>query len=332
MFRHTAFFTSRFHYLGGFLGVDVFFVLSGFLITTLLVQEAAGSGRIGLGRFYARRALRLLPALGVLLILGALVVWRLGSNPDGLPYPVSVLVTLSYFGNWFGAKIGILAHTWSLAVEEQYYLVWPLILTFAFRRGRSLRSLAVASAVAATCVAVIRLVMFLGGHPVPAFYWTITRGDGVLWGSALALAVAAGVRWVRALLRPAALAAAGGAGVFAISLVVHPGDPRLFWGLLVVVELGAAVVIGHVTMHTRSALSRVLALPPLPAIGRISYGLYLFHWPVFNLVHGLSIRWSGASYTAVAFALTFAVATGSYLLVERRALRAKPVPSFSKPK
>jgi peptidoglycan/LPS O-acetylase OafA/YrhL len=312
-------------YIGGVLGVDVFFVLSGYLITTLLLREHGVRGRIGLGGFYARRALRLLPALLIALVLGAIVVALIDEVPGDRAYGTSALASLFYVANWFEVfgDMGVLAHTWSLSIEEQYYLVWPIVLSALLGRRVAHRNVAVVLCGVAAAVALTRWATYEGGHGLFASWATVTRSDGIIIGSALALALDEGREWLRRVLHSSLTAWVGGVTVLLISLMDKLGSPLLYRGGLTATNIGTACVVGHLIVRRDSLPKRVLALQPLPFIGRLSYGLYLYHLPLNFLVHGNPARWSGVASVATMFASSFALAAISYVVVEQRALRLK---------
>jgi peptidoglycan/LPS O-acetylase OafA/YrhL len=312
---------------GGFVGVDVFFVLSGFLITVLLLEEWRGRGTIGLGRFYLRRALRLLPAL--LVLVGAAIAWELVVRPaDPLITGATVAAVLLYVANWaaaFGAELGAFAPTWSLALEEQFYLVWPLALLWLLRRRVSPRGVIALLVVGIVAVAVNRACLFTWGHDVRALYVrSDTRADTLLFGALAGVLVAWGLLpRSPAFLRGLRVAATVGALVLLL-LATHLGMRRAFYyyGGFDLVAACAAVVVVALVMAPPRWLHAVLSLRPLVGIGRLSYALYLWHWPVFWVLQerfdatAAQVRWP-------ALAVSFACATLSYYLVERPALRRK---------
>ena len=312
-------------YGGGFLGVDVFFVLSGYLITTLLLRESTARGRIHVIPFYIRRALRLIPALLITLAFGWFVTSLLAKPLTGRPYWQSALATLLYIGNWVEIQetLGVLSHTWSLAIEEQYYLVWPITLIVGLKFVRSKRALAVLLLGAAAAVAALRFVVAAKGNQAVAVLSTVTRADAVVIGSALALALADPPRWLRAVLERREVAPIAAAALFATSLVTRWNSPHVFRGGLFVFNLVTAMLIGTLVLRPRSLATRTLSVQPFPVIGRISYGLYLYHLPVAFLVIGWPFQNTGADAVAACFALTFLIAGASYWLIERRALRLK---------
>ena len=309
---------------GGFLGVDAFFVLSGFLITTLLLREWRSSGdpaardpggRIDLKGFWTRRARRLLPAL--LLVLGAVALYAaIVAAPDELrTIRGDGIASLFYVANWrfilsgqsYFAQFGApspLRHFWSLAIEEQFYLLWPLMVfgILRWRRG-SVRSLAVFSVVAATASAVLMWILYTPGQdPSRVYYGTDTRASSLLVGALLAMLMLRrptvehrGARWT---LHAAAIGAAALLGYWWSTATEH--SDWLYRGGFVIAAVLVAVVIASVTQPNRGPLGRALSVKPLRFIGMISYGLYLWHWPVFIALSPTRVPFDGTSCSASA--------------------------------
>ena len=187
---------------GGFISVNVFFVLSGYLITALLVKEWLRSGTIRLKQFWARRARRLLPALFVLLIGIALYAWLLAPPDTRGSLRTNALATLFYFSNWhqifsgqsYFAQTAVqspLLHTWTLAIEEQFYLVWPLVVLGVLKWRKRLRPLLALTVVMAVASAVEMALLFhSGADPSRLYYGTDTRAEDLLLGAIVALALA----------------------------------------------------------------------------------------------------------------------------------------------
>lgn len=306
---------------GGYLGVDLFFVLSGFLITAILLQEQAQTGRIRLLRFYGRRALRLLPALcavvGVSLLYGGL-----GPAAVAREMALDAAGSLLYVENWLRALTAhhgpLLGHTWSLAIEEQFYLTWPLLL--GARRGTTAPLVAIAL-LGALASALLRAALFAGPPTVPRLYHgTDTRADALLGGCALGLAwatpaVRARLQAAHRLVSAAAWAAAAVLG--AVLLRVRADDGWLYRGGLSLMALCASALL----LCAVTAPPRPLVWPPLRWLGRISYGLYLWHYPVFQVfwIHG----WLTPAGRLAAAALSVAVAALSYYGLERPFLAFK---------
>lgn len=268
---------------GGFLGVDLFFVLSGFLITTLLLEERADRGRVGLLAFYERRALRLLPALGVLLV--STTVWVAAAG-DGLRNHLrGVAGAAAYVSNWLlSASVDTgdfgLGHLWSLAVEEQFYLAWPILLTVVLFVARTPRSVVAACVVTAVLAAVQRSMVADSAGVLDAYVRTDTRADGLLIGGALAVARSLcgfAPRWSRHLVLP------GLCVIVTLAATTAFTDAWLYdGGFFVVAVVSGTVVCGAITGTSRT--TRVLASRPLQRVGSYSYTAYLLHFPVFQAV------------------------------------------------
>jgi peptidoglycan/LPS O-acetylase OafA/YrhL len=320
---------------GGLLGVDAFFVLSGFLITGLLLDERRTSGRIALGSFWSRRAKRLLPALFVLLLLVSVQVARTGTAAQQARYSGDAISALGYVANWrfafshqgyFNADApSPLLHLWSLGVEEQFYLLWPIIVVLLMRRALRARRLAVVSIIGALIsagwMALGASVFHIGADRL--YYGTDTRAAALLIGAALAAA--------HSLPRPApasrfrlttrALISLGGAVGFAAMITVWAttdGQSRwLYRGGFLLFAIAVAAVLAAVTAQPQAGLARLLSVRPLVALGRISYGAYLFHWPLFLLLDHKRTAMSGANLLLARLAATITIATVSYLLLEQ---------------
>jgi peptidoglycan/LPS O-acetylase OafA/YrhL len=313
---------------GGYLGVDIFFVLSGFLITTLLLREYATSGSISLRSFFMRRALRLLPALAAALSAFAIIslaLYAFGSQGrEQLDRSLaSVGYGAGYIANavraWGSAEamVAPLGHLWSLAAEEQFYLVWPLTLLalLAFRaRPRTLARLLV---VAICLVAAHRIQLLFGGPTVARlFFGPDTHADPILVGCLAGVAYTYGFI-PRALhsphLRPRLCALA----TLIVWTMVMIGPPPfiLFTIGMPLFELAVAAMILSLLLEPSLLVGRLLSRRPLVAVGRVSYGLYLWHPIVFLLVPVVTL-WP-------TLALTFVVAFASYRFIEAPFLRRK---------
>jgi peptidoglycan/LPS O-acetylase OafA/YrhL len=306
---------------GGFLGVDVFFVLSGYLITTLLLEERFASGRIRLGGFWARRARRLVPALVLVLLLVAVLA--------RLVYPAGVadlargdvVWVLGYAQNWHlaafhGAGSSPLAPAWSLSVEEQFYFLWPLVLlALVAWLGPDRRRLFLAMVALVVVGSVWAAWRFeVGG--TSTYFATDTRAPELFVGAGLAvLGLGRGLR-VPARVRPTL--DVGGLvllSVLGVVLVTARNGPMWHYGGFVLLALATAVVIAAAVQPT-GPVRAVLGLAPLVAIGRISYGLYLFHFPVYAWIGPLDGRGPVAKLI-VRLGVTAALATVSFVLVEQ---------------
>ena len=337
---------------GGFLGVDLFFVLSGFLITSLLAVEHSRSGRIQLARFWARRARRLLPALFVL--VGGVAVLLVLFTPGAVraDFRGSGIGTLLYAANWerMGSTFTYwdsfrqpspFDHTWSLAIEEQFYLVWPLVTVAVFRwlgRGdarRGTRSLAVIAVVGAIVSFIELWVLFDPVATNRAYFGTDTRIGATLVGAALAAVTLlrrppqpvpgagpqppASVPGAigRAVPTLTALAGlAGGAWMAICVLSINGLGASYYEGGLISFALAAALVIHATNVGPDTVLARALSLRPLCYLGLISYGVYLWHWPVIVYMTPERMPVDGLALDAVRVATTLGVAALSYHLVE----------------
>ncbi len=320
------------HLGGGFLSVDLFFVLSGFLITSLLLVEWDRTGTIDLRRFWSRRLRRLLPA--ALVVLAATAVYAaIALDPAELHrFRLDALAALANVANWRAIESGSdywasfgkpspLRHMWTLSVEEQLYLLWPattlLGLWIGRRRrwGRQALFLLALGLAAASALAMALLVH--PGNTARAYYGTDTRASAVLLGAVAAIGLSRR-RWeardpvVRGLrvLAPVAVV------VLAVGWTWANGeDLALYrWGF-VLCSVAATVVVAAVATQSSPGLVRVLEVRPLRDLGRISYGAYLWHWPVF-VVLDEPVAGSRALQTVVRAAVSIALGAVSNRLVE----------------
>jgi len=322
---------------GGWIGVEVFFVVSGFLITTLLIEERESAGRVDLRRFWSRRARRLLPALGVMLAVVATVTLAIGSAAERAGVRRDLPWALGYLSNWgqiagdipyYAAELPLLRHLWSLAIEEQFYLLWPFV--FVALTASRLRPVTIARALAAAAVGAM-VVMFaiqmMGPGPLDAFggadrvnfmyLSTITRSSGLLLGAAAAFVWRPGRQYTGIGAEPARpLDTAGSVALAALACVAAAATlaaAYVYQWLLPLVSLLALVVV-VVSVHPASRLIRgALGWRPLVELGRRSYGLYLWHWPIFVLVGATD---GSMDHFAVAAAVTVVVSELSYRFVE----------------
>jgi peptidoglycan/LPS O-acetylase OafA/YrhL len=309
---------------GGFLGVDIFFVLSGFLITTLLVEERRVTGSIRFGLFYIRRALRLLPALFA--VVGLWLAW-VGLFDRGVLHDArrEAVAAVLYGENWYHALPSFhagfptgLSHTWSLSIEEQFYIVWPALLWLLLRVGA--RFAASATALGIVAVVVLRTVAVHDNATINRMYFsTQMRADSLLAGCLLALLLTQGVirgrsaTFLRRLSPPAALVVA------CLLVVAYQKALWLYRGGLTVFALATAVALYGVLEC--GLLGRLLEARPMIWIGRRSYGLYLWHWPIFIALLDHFGRAKIAS--SAGLVLTFIVAWASYRWLETPFLRLK---------
>jgi peptidoglycan/LPS O-acetylase OafA/YrhL len=314
---------------GGFLGVEVFFVISGYLITLLLLSEHQRTGTVSLKTFWMRRARRLLPAL-YLLLLATTVVVSTFYRDELEALRGQVIAALTYVTNWYQIAIGqsyfagdgrpaILQHLWSLAVEEQFYLFWPIVLLGILRLTRGRRSLAAPIIFAGAVASAVWMAVLYDpvADPSRVYYGTDTRLSGLLLGAVLAFF------WKPGTLKPRPPVLVDGAGALAlVGLVlcfvrIDEFDPFLYRGGFVLVSVLTLVLIGSV-VHPSSLLGVAAVGNALFTwVGLRSYGLYLWHWPVFVLTRpGIDVTWDWRVVLLVRFGLTLVLTELSYRLVE----------------
>ncbi len=320
---------------GGFVGVDVFFVISGFLITSLLAREAETRGTIRLAEFYARRVRRLLPALATVivacLVLGAFLLPPLGEQQALTESALATAAFLSNFhfwrvsGDYFAgqAEEMPLLHTWSLAVEEQYYLVWPLLLRLAARLarrgGRPFAALALRLLMVVFGLSFAACVWTTAHETQAAFYLTPFRAWEFALGGLLAL-------------RGAALVSAGwGAGLVAGGLLAILAASAGFgpatsfpgaWALLPVLGATAVIAGGSVASPLRS----LLASRPFVRVGQLSYSWYLWHWPLLSIARARALGERSLPRDAALAVLALLLAELTYRWVENPIRFGKPGP------
>jgi peptidoglycan/LPS O-acetylase OafA/YrhL len=312
---------------GGYLGVDLFFVLSGFLITSILVREHEKSGTIDLKAFWVRRARRLLPALLSLIPAIALYARTLAAKDELPGLRADALATIGYVANWrailarrsywemFTAP-SPLEHTWSLAIEEQFYVVWPL-LVFALLvvAKKNVRALLLTSVVLglASCAA-MAVLYATGGDTTRVYLGTDTRGAAILVGAALATS-----GLVRG--KPSRVVdgiAIAGAIVLAIAWLRLDGqDDRLYRGGFWITELAGAALLLACVRNPEGIVARVFSLKPLRLMGLVSYGVYLWHWPIYVVLTPERVHLGAIPLLVVRIALTLAIAAASYRWFER---------------
>jgi peptidoglycan/LPS O-acetylase OafA/YrhL len=301
---------------GGFIGVDVFFALSGYLITGLLLAEHERTGRIGLAAFYGRRIRRIWPALGVfILVVMAAMLALPPDDPLRLDTLLALAGGLTSSTNWLIAfdltNGGAAGHLWSLAVEEQFYLLWPPLLMGLLALGQRQRVPLLLAALLAA-VFLWRLHVYGADGPARVYNGLDTRADAILAGCLLA---SVGEGRFRAFAGRAWPLAA--AGLFAVALNVSAGAPVMnVFGYPVVAGL-AAVLIAAATAPT--ALQLLLSGRWIVGLGRLSYSLYLWHFPINRLL--LATPLPDAPRWAAVVLLSLLVASLSYRLIEQPFLR-----------
>ena len=280
---------------GGFIGVDVFFVISGFLITSLLLKEADRTGRVGLAGFYARRARRLLPAAITVIVATVVAGYLALPRTEHRNLVTDALASTFYVENWALALRSVdylaedaapspLQHFWSLAVEEQFYIVWPLVILLGLLVARRIavpaRTALLAVLVLVTAASLVTSLVQTGSNPGVAYFATTTRAWELGIGAVLAFLVTR----LRDLPRPVAQAMAA-VGILMVLVSAVAFDASTPWpsGWALVPTVGAALVIAAGCSTQETVTARLLGTAPMRWIGGLSYAIYLWHWPVLVL-------------------------------------------------
>lgn len=319
---------------GGFIGVDLFFVISGFLISALIVSEYDAIGSVNLLKFYMRRVIRLMPALSILLIVYCIGVYLFCDPVVAEKNYIDAMISMFYMTNWARAfdlhPPDFLGHTWSLAVEEQFYFLWPLTL-FALLKysGSTVRerfNVMLFPIFVACCSFCYRFYLALDGASPDRMYNGLdTRADALMMGCALGICYASGligdwlfVRFGTALklFSTLALIATLFFGVFASWRAKYMYTIGFF-----VVDLSFVLLLTWVLFHKTTFFSIVFNNKFIVWVGGLSYGLYLWHYPVFRTMY--LFGWGGAVVLTVGSAISFVLAYSSLAVVERPVLRLK---------
>lgn len=315
---------------GGYVGVDVFFVISGFLITSHLAREVISTGRVRLGAFYARRVRRLLPAAFFVLIVSLIAVWLFLPSDRWGRNALEIGASAAYVENWVLAglavdysaaneKASLVQHYWSLSVEEQFYLVWPLLFligALALRRWWGVKTRILVIVAAVTVMSLIASVISTAHSPQPAYFQTFTRAWEFGVGALIALLPwrpsAASARWF--------LASLGWIGIVAFALTFTATTPMPGTAALLPVLSTAAVIVAGAE-STREPFSRLTGLWPIQQLGKISYSLYLWHWPILIVLPFVVQAEMSLRLRLTAVVLSIVAAATTYALIEAPAQR-----------
>jgi peptidoglycan/LPS O-acetylase OafA/YrhL len=314
---------------GGFLGVDLFFAVSGFLITTLLIDELQRTNTIDLIGFWGRRLRRLLPAVMVLLVVVVIFFRLFADTGQWIIARNDAPWAQFYVANWHQISSGAgywdafaapsaFEHLWSLAIEEQFYLVWPVLVIVAWRIGRA-RGLAALTSIGIVASFVAMLAIYSGGDPTRVYMGTDTRSFSLLCGAFVALPpvrqfITTGIQKFRTIASGLTVVL-----VFVLGLMWFTVDGQsewLFRGGLFAHSIASAL-LAILVASSSSKFSLVFSWQPLAYIGRLSYALYLWHWPVFIFCTSERLDVSGLALTAIRLAITFALSIASYFLIEQ---------------
>jgi len=310
---------------GGFIGVDLFFVLSGFLITTLLLEERQETGTVSLKAFYVRRALRLLPALVAMLAAMVVLSSAFDAPAEAAKTRTSAVMALLYSSNWFLAAKAFpspgLSATWSLSVEEQFYLVWALLLITLMKLKVPPRGMIAVVAGGVLLSAGLRALLWKAtGSFDRVFFGSDAHADGLLAGSLAGLLLSQGWAPPSRILRPAGQVTLG-----ALFLFLYWGwmadDYVLAWGLFVL-NLGMTALVVALVRDPGPLLLGFFEFGPLVWLGRVSYGVYLWHMVVFGYSGRIPLLERAGSWP-LTVGLAIAVAALSFIVLEHPLLRLK---------
>ncbi len=314
---------------GAFLYMDMFFVMSAYLITSLLLKRWTKTGSVGFGAFYTRRVLRLFPA-NYAMILCFVVAAYLVLDDDFIWHVIEAAASATYISNWtraFEAPIpGFLSHTWSLAVEEQFYLIWPVLLTLLLRAiGLRMRLVALLAVLALGSAGWRGWLTFHGASMERLYNGTDVRADALLIGCALGIALAMPQvrnnvtlqRTVKMLAAPSLIALLVG------GFTMDQHNRAMYAGISLFFTLASACLITALVLPEQTIPHQVFRSPPLVFLGRICYGLYIWHFPIFMFI----MFGFGITHPVVAgligVPLTFAAAILSWRFIESPFLKAK---------
>jgi peptidoglycan/LPS O-acetylase OafA/YrhL len=314
---------------GAIIYMDIFFAMSGYLITSLLIADYQKRGTISLKKFYVRRFLRLYPALATMVAAFVIVCWLFSSELQLrlIEAAVTFFYLMDYWRPFVGTGVYYTGHTWSLAVEEQFYLLWPITFIVLLRLwGLSWRTASIIFAIAGAFW-LWRIWLTYNGASVARLYDCFdTRADSLLAGCGLAVVlkiidIASYPRLSKILAQSLLPLAVAG---FAVGFFIRNDMRWYYYFTPLFGAIPGIIVVAGLLQPNRTFMHRVFEHPVPVFCGRICYGLYIWHFPIFSWV----VTWASPRYIItflVGWPLTFAVATASYFLVERRFMRVRPV-------
>lgn len=318
------------YFQGGFIGVDLFFVLSGFLITSLIINEYDSSSSLNLKNFYMRRLLRLGPALFLLLLVFSLLSIIFLSTDKARSNLVDTIISLFYLSNWARAfsihPPDYLGHTWSLSIEEQFYILWPIALLTMLRTFKNRWAIAILAFVLAGSSWLLRIYLIHYGASYERLYNGLdTRADALMIGSLLGIILSSNLlsdrtknilsKWLEFFSYFAVLA------LITITVNLVWTNPQLYYWVFFIVEILTATLIFNLIINKNSVLHKVLSMKWIVWVGSISYGLYLWHYPIYKTMQNL--QYSPIEVLVYGSLATFMVSAGSFYILEKPILKWK---------
>jgi len=315
---------------GGFIGVDIFFVLSGFLITSLIINEYDSSSSLNLKNFYMRRLIRLAPALFLLLLVFTLLSALLLSKDKAQSNHIDTIISLFYMSNWARAfsihPPDYLGHTWSLSIEEQFYILWPLTLLGLLRTFTNRWVIAFIAFSFAISAWLLRIYLIDNGSSFERLYNGLdTRADTLMMGCALGVILSSGLlsnkiqlvlsKWL-SILAPCVILCL----VF-ISITMTWTNPKMYYWVFFAVEIFTVIILLHLFVNRDSFIHKLLSMKWIVWVGSISYGLYLWHYPIYRVMK--SLDYSGYEVITYGTFITFMVSMLSFYFLEKPILKLK---------
>ncbi len=315
---------------GGFIGVDVFFVLSGFLITSLIINEYDDLSSLSLKNFYMRRLLRLGPALFLLLSVFTLLSFFFLSKEEAQSNFTESIIALFYMSNWVRAfaihPSDYLGHTWSLSIEEQFYILWPLTLLALLRRFNNRWHVAFAAFIIAILAWVLRVYLLENGSSFERLYNGLdTRADALMTGCTLGIIVSSGLLKNKMLpVLSIMLSVLSPFAIFFLAFICTTmswKNPQLYYWIFFAVEMSTAIIILHILVNKNTLVHKLFSMKWIVWTGSISYGLYLWHYLVYEAMDALSLHLS--KIIVYGTFVSYIIAALSFYLLEKPVLKLK---------
>jgi len=319
---------------GGFIGVDIFFVLSGFLITSFLIKEFDKYDSINIKNFYVRRILRLIPALLFLLITYCFISFLLLSGEAAKKNYIDALISFFYLSNWARAfsihPPDFLGHTWSLSIEEQFYMIWPIILLTMLRFRIKRHYIAIITSSIALLAWMLRIYLSVNSASAERIYNGLdTRADALMIGCTIGIAIYSGLinenakKTIEKLL--ISLCPISIFCLSMLSIVARWDSPWMSYLGFTIVEIMSSILVFDILINEQSVIRKFLLNVGFVWIGKISYSLYLWHYPIYRTMKAM--KYDGFTTFIVGTILTFIMSMFSYYVIEKPILKFKT--SFS---